>query len=198
MRKRNLLWIAGALILIAIPAVVGLVALRDDGGSSARRAAALIPDDPKAGEAYRLTIAGITPAGQAIDVLSFSWGISSPVDATTGAATGSAQVKPLVITKLVDQTSSPLIQHVAQGKLVPTAVLSLAKQTGTGAVAKYMTYTLSDVRVTSVEHAGTAKEIPQESVTLHFQSIKTETSGLDPKGGVSPPTTFTFSGKTAA
>jgi type VI secretion system secreted protein Hcp len=171
--RRKALWGLLALALIVTPAVIGLIVI---GGDSGRNQAALVQEGGPT--AYQLTIAGITPAGQAIDVKSFSWGVSNGAtigSATTGAGAGKAKFDELVITKKIDEMSPLLYKAVAVGTGAPTAVLKLYKA-GEKPIS-YMTYTMKQVFVSSLKHAGTADDVPNEQVTLIFGSNVLETTG---------------------
>jgi type VI secretion system secreted protein Hcp len=188
--RRTILWIAAALALIAIPALIGLVALRGDDGSS-RRAAALI-DDGKGGSAgYRLTIPPITPSGKAIDVLSYSWGVKSPGVVSGGTATGKAVFKNLVITKKIDQASPLLVKGAVMGSKYPSVVLTLYKNAG-GAPAAYMTYTLTNAIIASVDHSGNADAVPAEQVEFAYGALKLESTEQSEDGRAEAPTQFEY------
>lgn len=183
--RKKLIWIGAALVLIAIPALIGLVALRgdDDSSSSARRAAALVPAGLKSGAGYQLVIPGVTPSGQAIEVHSFSWGVKNASGTTYsgGTTAGKAQFNDIVFTKQIDQTSAMLAQACANGKHYPSAVLTLLKSSPNGPV-EYAKYTLTDVLIGAVEHSGSASEVPMESISLNYVSIKSDLSTVDNSG----------------
>jgi type VI secretion system secreted protein Hcp len=190
--RKKLIWAGAALVLIAIPAVIGLVALRGDDDS--RRSAALIGAGAKGGApSYQLEIPGVTPAGKAIDVESYQWGISNAGSADrSGLTRGTPQLSDLVITKKLDQTSPILANHVATGKLLQSAVLTLYKQDPKGGIlVKYATYTMTDVLIGAVSHSGGGAEIPSESVSLNYAKLQTSISTLD-TAGLSPPEQATW------
>jgi type VI secretion system secreted protein Hcp len=183
--RKKILWVAAVLALIATPAVIGLVALRGDDGSSsaARRAGALVQVGAKGGGAgYQLVIPPITPSGQAIEVQSFSWGVRNAGGTTySGATAGKAQFNDLVIVKQIDQTSALFAQHVANGKHLQSAVLTLFKATSAGPV-EYAKYTLTDVLVGSATHSGNADAVPTEEVSLNYATIKADVSTVNSAG----------------
>lgn len=180
MRKR-ILWIAAALVLIAVPAVIGLVALRDDGSSSARRAAALVvPGDP--GTAYQLQLTqastGEPALKEAIVIEGFSWGAESSTtigSATGGAGAGKVAFNALNITKKVDRASPLLFQQMAKGAHYKTAVLTLRK---VGEKEPYMTFTMDTVFVTKVNYAGGSPEVSNEEVTFIFGKVAVKSSEI--------------------
>ena len=185
--QKKILWVAAALVLIAIPAVIGLVALRgdDDGSTASRRAAALVPAGPTGG-GFQLTIPGVTwlPSTRAIDVLSYSWGVSNAGRTDySGLTAGKASFNDLQITKQIDQASPHLALSAASGKHLQSAVLTLYRNSAVGQV-KLATYTLTDVLIGAVQQSGSSNEIPMEQVSLNYAQVRAEFSGLDAKGGV--------------
>ena len=124
--KRSAMWIAAVLVLVATPAVLGLVVLRDDDGAGDRRQAALGPVDPSSAT-DTLVIPPITSTTVGIIVESYSWGLNVPYafSTTGGATTGRATFQPLTITKGMDATSAGLFLQAAKGMPVPSAILRL-------------------------------------------------------------------------
>lgn len=178
--RRKIIWIVGVLVLVAIPATVGLLYMGGD-DSSSRRAAALVAAGGTSG-GYQLTIDTLTPAGKAIEVMSYSWGVSNTAAAagTGGTATGKAKVEDLVITKQVDELSSKLMLGAASGKHYATATLKLYKP---ATPTEYVTYVLDDVLISSVQHSGNASDTPAEQVSITFNKITLTSSAIDPKTG---------------
>ncbi len=178
------------LALVAGLALTGLTACMgdDDGGSAAerRRSAALV--DTAAGNRARgeLTIAGLTAVGQAIEVESFSWGITNP----TGTA---PQVEALNITKFMDEASPLLFRGVSQGTAYTSAVLKLSKFLA-DTTTTYATYELTGVQITSLQKASQTDQIPIESVSLKFASLKESFTATD-KGGKAVTTSYLHSNK---
>lgn len=186
--KRTAMWVAAAIVLIATPAVIGLVVVSGDDGS--RRAGALVAAGKNVG--YQLVIPNVTPSGKAIAVESFSWGVSNAGAAERDAlSAGRAQLSDLIISKKLDQTSPVLAGAVVTGKHFPTAVLTLLKQDAKGVAVKYATYSLTDVLIGSVQHSGAGDDIPSEQVSLNYGKLETQISTLD-AAGLSPPENATF------
>lgn len=169
--RRKLIWIAAALALIAIPAVIGLVALRDDdSSSSARRAGALVA--PGGTTAYQLqltqALTGEPAIKEAVVVDSFSWNPESPTtigSATGGASAGKVKFNEFQITKSVDRSSPVFFKQMAKGAHFKTAVLTLRKS---GEKEPYMTYTLDTVFITKIDHGGGSPEVATEKITFVF------------------------------
>jgi type VI secretion system secreted protein Hcp len=183
--RQKILWVAAALVLIGIPAVIGLIALGDDGD---RRSAALVQEGAGG---YQLVIPGITATGQAIEVLSFSWGGTANATVGTGGLTaGRAQFGDLQITKKVD-TASPLLgMGLSKGTHYPSAKLTLYK--GSAAPAEYMIYTMTDVLITSLQHGGSADEVPSEQISLAYAKLQVTAKDVRDDGKVGGQTTFLY------
>jgi type VI secretion system secreted protein Hcp len=188
--RRRILWVAAVAVLVATPAVIGLVALRgDDSSGEARRAAALVDEGAKGG-GHQLTIDALTPANQAIDVLSWSWGVTNPgaqamATGGTATATGKAQLSELNFVKKVDEVSPKLFLGAASGNDYTQAVLRLFNPSnGT----EYMTVTLTNVYIASVQYGGNKDEIPTETVSLAFSKLTIATA--DETGTKVPPAAY--------
>lgn len=95
----------------------------------------------------------------AIDVLSFSWGVSAGKDR--------AQFQDFSFTKRVDQASPQLVLRAAGGQAIPVAVLTM--RSAGERQDDFLKYCLTDVRVTSVSTAGsTGEDRPTEQVSLSY------------------------------
>jgi type VI secretion system secreted protein Hcp len=186
--RRKILWVTAALVLIAIPAVIGVVALSGDDGS-ARRAAALVPEGSPAA-AYQLVVDGITPAGEAVDVVSYSWGVTgAPISPTTGTASGKAQFSNLEISKKLDETSPLFVKAATLGSPHSSAVLNLFRG---GSGKPYATYTLTNAHVASVAHGGSADAVPTENISLSYSKLTIEIASVDADGQLGATRTFTY------
>jgi type VI protein secretion system component Hcp len=159
--KRSAMWIAAVLVLVATPAVLGLVVLRDNDGAGDRRQAALGPVDPGT-PTDTLVIPPITSTSVGIIVESYSWGLNVPYaySPTSGATSGRATFQPLTITKGLDATSAGLFLQAAKGLPLASAILRL--NGGNGGM-----YELSNVFISEVSHAG-----GKEQLSLNYSKIK--------------------------
>jgi type VI secretion system secreted protein Hcp len=187
--QKKILWVAAALVLIATPAVIGVVALSgdDDGPSAARRAGAFVA---LGAPGTQLTIEGggtkeIMKPSEAIDVESWSWGVSNTGTAYSGsggATAGKAQLGDLQIVKKVDKASPKLFLGAATGTLYTKATLRLNK--GTEKASEYLVITLEDVLITGVQLSGAGgTDLPSEQVTLNYAKATievTETEAVSP------------------
>ena len=179
--RRRILWVAAALVLVAIPALIGVVALRDDdGSSSARRSAALVA---AGGAGHNLTMQGLLPVGddREIELNSWSWGVTnggSAYSTTSGAGTGKVSFHDLSFTKKVDAASPKLFLHCAKGTHFQKVTLTSRKAGETP--QEYLVITLEEVLITSIQLAGSGPgdEIPSEQVTLNFAKATMETKSV--------------------
>jgi type VI secretion system secreted protein Hcp len=191
--RQKALWSLLALALIVTPAVVGLLVI--NGGSESRSKGALVAEGTGAG--YELTIAPITKSGEAIDVVSYGWGVNVPGAVAGGTATGKAQFRNLVISKKLDGTSPLFVKGAVTNTMYPTVVLKLYKGSG-GKPAAYATYTLTRAYVVRVDHGGTADNLPTEEIEFSYQKLAIEGGTLDTSTGeVGPPSQFSYDLATA-
>jgi type VI secretion system secreted protein Hcp len=182
--RRSLMKRIIGLTLAAGLAITGLTACMSDDNSSAskeRRSAALVVEGQSAGNDYQLVIDGLTPAGKAIDVESFSWGATSPVSA--GALVGKVRMNDFHFTKKIDQASPLLFKSIATGARHKTAKLKLYKSSAGGKPEDYMTYEMSNVVISSIQHAGGGGAVPSEEVALAYTALTQTFVGVDEQTG---------------
>jgi type VI secretion system secreted protein Hcp len=187
--RRKAIWGIVLAVLVATPAVLGLVLVRGD-DSSSRRAAALVAVGTGG---YELVVSGLTPSGEAADVLSYSWAASSNATfGSTGYTTGKAQFEVLQITKKVDIASPNFGKAVATGAHYPSATLTLYSGGGEGAKpTAYMIYKMTDVLITGVQHGGNANDLPTEQVSLNYAKLEVTHKELE-DGTVKRQTLFAY------
>ena len=108
-----------------------------------------------------------------IEVLSWSWGISNPVDARAGAGKGAgkANFNDLSFMHSVDKASPVLMKACAMGDHFKDATL-VSRKAGKGQ-QEYLIVKLKEVFVSSVQPSGSS-EHPMESVSLVFGHIDLE------------------------
>ena len=108
----------------------------------------------------------------AIDILSWSWGMSQSgtTYAGAGGSTGRVNVQDLAITHFVDRASPILMQLCASGRHIKSARISLRHP---GTRAPYMVIDLEDVVISSLSTGGAdASEKATEVVTLNFATVR--------------------------
>jgi type VI secretion system secreted protein Hcp len=110
-----------------------------------------------------------------IDVLSWSWGETQPIPPAGGGGGGAGKVEmsDLTVVARVSKASPHLLLACASGKHFKSAVLT-GRKAGKGQ-ADYLTFSLSDVLVSSYQTGGSASdEPPMDSVALSFGRIQVE------------------------
>ena len=118
---------------------------------------------------------------QEITVLSWSWGATqtTSVAGTGGSGAGKATIADLHVVKYVDAASVPLYKTLLSGKHVTTGVLTANKAGGDG--RPFLKVTLSEMFVTSIQSGG-ATEVPVETVSFSYNTIKIEYSKQSEQG----------------
>jgi type VI secretion system secreted protein Hcp len=116
-----------------------------------------------------------------IQLLSFSWGgnQTTTVAGTGGSAAGKADLADLSIMKYMDKATAKLFGAMVSGKHIETATLSAVKSGGNG--DPFLKLTLGELFITSLQISASS-EIPTESVSFSYNTIKIEYSTQDEKG----------------
>jgi type VI secretion system secreted protein Hcp len=125
-------------------------------------------------------------AEKAIDILAWSWGVSN--SGTThmggGGGSGKANFQDISVTKYIDSGSHALMLGCATGEHFDKAVLTVRKAGKTQ--QKYITITMDEVMITSVNTGGSGGEDRlTENLSLNFAKVKFEYFQQDDKGVVS-------------
>ncbi len=115
-----------------------------------------------------------TSRAKAIDVLSFSWGVSQTAVYGPGASgkeakAGRADFSHLTIMKVLDKTSPLLADHCATGDILKKVELIYDKPVS-DQQEDYFKIELQDALITSVQLSG-SNENPTESVSFAFQKV---------------------------
>lgn len=118
--------------------------------------------------------------------------VSSGVDSETGgpagggAGAGKATFSPVVVKLRRTSAGSPALeQAVASGQRFPQAVVSFRRAGENPFV--FLTYTLTDVAVTSFHReANAAEDAPAESVSLTYGRIKSDFQRQNADGSAAP------------
>ena len=114
-----------------------------------------------------------------IDVLSWSWGVtqtggSSGPGGTGGAGggAGKAAFDDFHFVSRIGRASPTLFLASATGTHHKTASLSGVRVGGKGPSSEFLKYKLSDVVVTSDQHAGDSADFPVEQFSLNYSKIE--------------------------
>src|SRR5690349_6660623 len=108
-----------------------------------------------------------------IEVLSWSWGVSNPVDARAGAGKGAGKANfgDLNFMHALDKASPVLMKACTMGDHFKDATLT-SRKAGKGQ-QEYLIVKLKEVYVSSVQPSGSS-EHPMECVSLVFGHIDLE------------------------
>ena len=119
------------------------------------------------------------PLGRVLGAASFGNGLAfndvlgvSLAGGSTGAGSGAGKVSvhDISITKRIDKSSPVLFKYCSTGKHIPEVTITLRKAGG----KPYLTYTLSNVVISSVQAGGSARadQQPTETLSLNFTKVE--------------------------
>lgn len=111
------------------------------------------------------------PGEKAEAISSFSWGVSQTRSSTgEGGDAGRVVFSDVSFTKPVTQLSGALFLGCISGKHFSSVVVTVAKKKGKDKKEPYLTYTLSDVVVSSYSVSG-REGSTTDTITLTYDSI---------------------------
>lgn len=128
-----------------------------------------------------------------IDVLAWSWGASQ--SGTThmggGGGSGKASFQDISVTKWVDSASFELLRHLAKGKHVKEALLTVRKA-GDNPL-EYIKLTMKDCLISSVSTGGSGGEDQlTENISINFGQFVYEYTSQKPDGSKGDTLPFKF------
>ena len=128
-----------------------------------------------------------------IDILSWSWGVSqsATTGVGTGAGAGKASFRDFQFVTNISAASPKLLQACATGQHLKSAVLS-GERAGAPTSSSFLSYTLTDVIVTRVEHGDAETTAPVEQFALAYRKVAVAFRSQKPTGAFGPPVTFSF------
>jgi len=121
-----------------------------------------------------------------MELTSFSWGVSTPIDPSSGAPTGRRVYQALSITKRVDK-ASPLLLNGLVTNMIAEGSIKFFRPTKKGDASSENFYTIEfgQGRIESISATiGGNGEVPHEHLTLVFTKI-TVTYDTDGAKGIS-------------
>jgi type VI secretion system secreted protein Hcp len=128
-----------------------------------------------------------------IDVLAWSWGVSSPITGDKKSATLPACAQPLSLTKFIDRATPPLIMNLALNTTIPSAKLTVRKA-GANPI-EYLILTLTGVTVKAESTGGsTGEDRLTENLSLAFTSATVTYTPQNPDGTPSSPASASIPG----
>lgn len=119
----------------------------------------------------------------AIEISSFSWGVSNSSTIGGGGTAGKATFKEFTVTKKTDASCPELFIRCATGQHIPSAVLHVRKAGTAGKPETYLKITLTDVLVSSYLSEGSAgtpgNTVPEQSISFSYAKIEYEYTTAD-------------------
>jgi type VI secretion system secreted protein Hcp len=119
-----------------------------------------------------------------IEVLSWSWGETHPTPPTPGggSSAGKVEMTDLHVGARLTKASPQLLLACASGKHFKSAVLT-GRRGGGKSQNEFLTFSLTDVLVSSFQTGGTTADAPLDSVSLNFAKIEVTYKEQSAKGG---------------
>jgi type VI secretion system secreted protein Hcp len=106
-------------------------------------------------------------------VLEFSQLLKLPTDVSTGQITGSRIYEPFMVMKEIDKLTPLMFQYCAEGKAFKSVVISLYEiAEATGKETVYFKYTLSNVRLVSIENLMPSSVETTRMNIAHLEKIQ--------------------------
>jgi type VI secretion system secreted protein Hcp len=127
----------------------------------------------------------------AIEILSFSWGASNPINvAGGGMGSGKVSVSDFNIMKKTDVASNTMFQKCCTGEHFDTATVSFRKAGGEQVI--YLKYEFTEVFVSSIQWSGSSggDDVPTESASFAFKQVKVTYQPQDKKGAATKPSVY--------
>lgn len=170
--------VALALLLVLLGAAAGALLL---GSVNARKAAAA--GDPIYMQ-YGTVQGDVTASGYEhwIELNSFQFGVTTPIDQATGAVAGHPQLSNVKVTKGFDSASPFLFRDSLSGTGTPVTIDFL--KVSNGILVKYLEYKLEHVLITSYS-VSSGGDRPSESLALDFSKITMTSYNQNQDGTVS-------------
>ncbi len=113
---------------------------------------------------------------QSVEIKEYGWGMASPRDSFSGAASGAARVDNFTVVKRVDAATPKFMSCLLQNRRIRKVSVAFRKA-GLQADGKvnmdFYVVTLEEVFVIGWQPAGMDGEAPLERVTLNFRKFKT-------------------------
>jgi type VI protein secretion system component Hcp len=163
-RAKNIVWVAGAVVAVCLLSAAPRLraAASDDQNGQQNQAPAVT---------VRMRIDGLN-GNNPTPILSFSLGATNTVSTSTGGGGGAGKVTfaDLVVTKMLDGDSVPLLQATATGQVLPRLVIDVSTF---GGHTPFATYTFEDVTVAS-NVIGTSDSTVSEQVAFDYRRITSD------------------------
>jgi type VI secretion system secreted protein Hcp len=107
-----------------------------------------------------------------IECLSFSWGVTNPIDWATGSASGRAQYQAIAISKRVDKTSPLLHKALCTNQAVEgTFKFFHPPADAKDKTDNFYTVEFKFGRVEAISFTSGSNDIPMETVTFAYRAV---------------------------
>ncbi len=118
-----------------------------------------------------------------INLLSFAWGgtQTTSVAGTGGSGAGKVSLSEFTVSKYYDASSPEIFKAMLLGTHIATGTLSAVKSGSNG--KPFLTIAFTELFVTSQQMSGSS-EIPNESVSFSYNTIKTDYSKQNEQGNL--------------
>jgi len=119
-----------------------------------------------------------------IEVMSYSFGASNFTRAAAGSGSGTGKVnlQDFHFVMRASKASPSLFVSCASGTHIKEATLTVRKAGATQ--QDFLTYTFSDVLVSSYQTGGAGADLPTDQISLNFSKLETSYAPQDDKGGL--------------
>jgi type VI secretion system secreted protein Hcp len=124
--------------------------------------------------------------GGEIHIESFSWGLNQTGTHASdgGGGAGKVHVHDISITKNVDVSTTSLMLFCANGKHIPSGLITVRK--AGEKPLEYLKIKMTDILISGVQEAGHGSDILSENLTLNFSKFNVEYQIQKPDGSGEP------------
>jgi type VI secretion system secreted protein Hcp len=130
-----------------------------------------------------------------IEVLSYSWGASNPVQhgQSAGLGAGKVSVQDISFSTTYSKASTKLFLSCCTGEHIKKAQLYHRKAGGGAAAQEFLTYEFTELMVSSYSSSASSdNSIPTDSFSLVFTKVQLEYLGQEADGKVAKPVKVGF------
>jgi type VI protein secretion system component Hcp len=122
----------------------------------------------------------IDNAGQPIDVLGYSWGMTNTSDPLSGggASAGRTTATPFKFVKRVDAASPKLFLAAASGERLQTVTVTIFVPGSSTDVLQKLIFTDCGIAVRTEAHTGAVGDVPLEEISINFAKAEETVGGV--------------------
>jgi type VI secretion system secreted protein Hcp len=123
-----------------------------------------------------------------IDVLSWSWGMAQPTSGSgAGASSGKPKFQDFTFVARISKASPKLFLAAATAVHFKWAAVAGVRIASKSKASPFLTYKLSDVLVSSVQHSLDESAVPTESFTVKYGKFEISYRPSSSSGKLGPP-----------